>query len=156
MKSLEDFVAKKSLSSDTLSKIASKTRFCSTHAKNPRAIAFGFFILAGHGLELRFPVGNGFSDGKNGANRLALGIKPRTTLKAVFGRVARNTPPGCLRLAYLAPLPSMSVYKSFLIDRHFYLAIPIASAASKSRLQIFCIFQTLPKNKNCCRIDEYS
>ncbi len=32
MKSLKDFVAKKSLSSDTLSKIASKTRFCSTHA----------------------------------------------------------------------------------------------------------------------------
>ena len=73
--------------------------------KNPRAIAFGFFILAGRGLELRFPEGNGFSDGKNGANRLALGIKPRTTLKAVFGRVARNTPPGCLVLAYLAPLP---------------------------------------------------
>ena len=32
MKSLKDFVAKKSLSSDTLSKIGSKTRFCSTHA----------------------------------------------------------------------------------------------------------------------------
>lgn len=31
MKSLKDFVAKKSLSSDTLSKIASKTKFCSTH-----------------------------------------------------------------------------------------------------------------------------
>ena len=105
MKSLKDFVAKKSLSSDTLSKIASKTRFCSTHAKNPRAIAFGFFILAGHGLEPCFPVGNGFSDGKNEANRLVLGIKPRRPGKAVFGRVARNTPPGRLRLAYLAPLP---------------------------------------------------
>lgn len=104
MKSLKDSVAKKSLSSDTLSKITRKTRFCSTHAKNPRAIAFGFFILAGRGLEPCFLVGNGFSDGKNEANRLVLGVKPRTTLKAVFGRVARNTPPGCLALASLAPL----------------------------------------------------
>ena len=31
MKSLKDFVAKKSLSSDTLSKIGSKTRFCHTY-----------------------------------------------------------------------------------------------------------------------------
>ena len=34
-----------------------------------------------------------------------LGVKPQTTLKAVFGRVARNAPPGRFVLAYLAPLP---------------------------------------------------
>ena len=47
----------------------------------------------------------GFSDGENEANRLARGVKPRATLKAVFGRVARNAPPGRFVLAYLAPLP---------------------------------------------------
>ena len=66
----------------------------SAPAKTPARKCGSFAFDRGRGLELRFPVGNGFSDGKNEANRLALGIKPRTTLKAVFGRVARNTPPG--------------------------------------------------------------
>ncbi len=73
--------------------------------KSPRAIAFGFFILAGARTRPRFPLENRFSDGKNEANRLARGVKPRATLKAVFRRVARNAPPGRFVLAYLVPLP---------------------------------------------------
>ena len=63
-------------------------------------------------------MGNGFSDGKNEANRLALGIKPRTTLKAVFGRVARNTPPG--RFGARLPSAPAKAYKCLL--SHFFFS----------------------------------
>lgn len=55
MKSLKDFVAKKSLSSDTLTKSALKTRFCRTHTstlteitdlvkKEPKTSGFDTFL----------------------------------------------------------------------------------------------------------------
>lgn len=79
----------------------------SAPAKTPARKCGSFAFDRGRGLEPCFPVGNGFSDGKNEANRLVLGVKPRTTLKAVFGRIARNTPPGC----FGACLPSVPCKK---------------------------------------------
>ena len=82
----------------------------SAPAKNPSLTAWIFYFWQGHGLEPAFPVGKrGFSDGKAEANRPARDVKSRAALKARFGRVARNTPPGCFALAYLAPLPKIQV-----------------------------------------------
>ena len=105
MKSLKDFVAKKSLSSDTLS--LQKRDFV-VHTQRIREQSLSDFLFwRGTDSNSVSRWETGFSDGKNEVNRLALGIKPRTTLKAVFGRVARNTPPG----RFGACLPSVPCKK---------------------------------------------
>ena len=100
----------------------------SAPAKESESNRFRIFYFGGARTRTRFPVGNGFSDGKNGANRLVLGVKPRTMLKAVFGRVFRNAPPGCFGLAYLAPLPKVRYFGNGL-----FIFVCFAGARTRTR-----------------------